>query len=434
MRRVLRRATIIATLTALAACRDGGFDASGPSATSVASVVIVGVPASVETGATVRLFALARDVNGHGLTRAFGWTSSNTAVATVSFDGLVTGVAPGSTLISASTGGKTGSVSLTVSPAPAVPVATIIVSPPHVDLEVGAAAQFTALVQDADGNPLSGRSVSWSSTSSIATVDDSGRVSALSPGTTEITATSGGKSGSTAVTILPKTGLDISLSTTISALRFVVAIDGGALPEPQMFNVAAATGTPATGRLAVSLPPGGPYRVRALAIDASANEPSSYSELVVGATGRSEGAMVSNGSRTVVSVDLSRPNVQVSAPTEIQGGLPVTITWTYTDLGDVLESFDRAFNKPVGFLNYARQSFIDGATSSAIVASATKVSAGVYQFSASFTAPPSAGPLYYQTEAIALYVPLAEGSDNLGGYLFNPSSARGEALGVISIH
>lgn len=412
----------------------GGTDSSGPSLLSVANVTITGTPSSLETGTSVRLSALATNADGRGLTRTFTWISSNTAVASVTNDGVVTGIAPGATQISASVDGKTGTTALTVSAPASAPVASITVSPANPELEPGVVTQFSAVVSDAAGNPITGRTIAWSSTNSaVASVDANGRVSANTAGTTEISAATGGKVGSTVLTVLPKTGLDISLSTPSGAQRFVIAIDGGGLPQPELLNVATQSGASITGRVRVSLAAGGPYRVRALAIDATASGPSNYSNFVVGATGKSEGVVVNDGARTTVSVALARPTIQVSAPAMINAGAPVTITWTYADPGDVLESNDQIANKPYGFLNYSRQSFIDGATSSSVVASATKVSAGVYQFSASFSAPASAGPLYFQTEAFALYAPLAEGTDKLGGYLFNPSSARRETLGTITI-
>jgi hypothetical protein len=66
-----------------------------------------------------------------GSATAFTWTSSNTAVATVSSSGLVTGVAGGSATISASAGGKTGTSSITVPGSPPPP-------PPGSEMLVGA--------------------------------------------------------------------------------------------------------------------------------------------------------------------------------------------------------------------------------------------------------------------------------------------------------
>src|SRR5574341_489810 len=84
----------------------------------VASVVVSPATASVLTGATVQLTATPKDSAGGTLTgRTIGWASSNVAVATVSASGLVTGVAAGSTTITATSEGKNGSATVTVTTA-----------------------------------------------------------------------------------------------------------------------------------------------------------------------------------------------------------------------------------------------------------------------------------------------------------------------------
>jgi len=67
---------------------------------------------------------------------------------------------------------------------------------------MGATVQLTATPRDALGNPLSGRVVTWSSDAlGVAAVSGSGLVSGLAVGGATITATSGGQSGSAAVTV-----------------------------------------------------------------------------------------------------------------------------------------------------------------------------------------------------------------------------------------
>src|SRR2546421_4096785 len=83
----------------------------------------------------------------------------------------------------------------------AVPVDTVVVSPATARVFVGGTAQLGATAQDSAGNPLSGRTVTWtSSNGGVARVNGSGLVTGVAAGTATITATSGGKSGSAAVT------------------------------------------------------------------------------------------------------------------------------------------------------------------------------------------------------------------------------------------
>jgi uncharacterized protein YjdB len=66
-------------------------------------------------GFTAPLTALTRDASGNVLTgRVVTWTSSNTAVASVSSAGVVTGVKVGTATITATSEGKTGTATVTV--------------------------------------------------------------------------------------------------------------------------------------------------------------------------------------------------------------------------------------------------------------------------------------------------------------------------------
>src|SRR5205814_7057383 len=85
---------------------------------------------------------------------------------------------------------------------PPAPVASVTVSPAAPTVSVGATVQLTATLKDANGNVLTGRSVTWaSSTLGVATVSTGGLVTGVALGGTPITATSEGQSGSSAVTV-----------------------------------------------------------------------------------------------------------------------------------------------------------------------------------------------------------------------------------------
>jgi hypothetical protein len=83
-------------------------------------------------------------------------------------------------------------------------VDSVMISPNPSQIEVGATVQLAATVLTASGSVLSGHPVTWaSSRSDIASVSASGLVSALAPGSTSITATSEGRSGSIQITVVP---------------------------------------------------------------------------------------------------------------------------------------------------------------------------------------------------------------------------------------
>jgi len=166
----------------------------------VGSVTVSPAPASVQVGATVQLTATPLDANGNPLSgRAITWATSAAGVASVSTSGLVTGVSVGSATIAATSEGKSGSSAVTVTP---VPVASVAVSPASATVAIGASVQLTATPLDANGNPLSGRTVTWASgNTAVATVSTSGLVTGVAGGSAAITATSEGKTGSSAVTV-----------------------------------------------------------------------------------------------------------------------------------------------------------------------------------------------------------------------------------------
>jgi uncharacterized protein YjdB len=172
----------------------------------VASVTVSPASASVQAGQTQQLTATLKDANGNVLTgRTVAWSSNNTTVATVNGTGLVTAKVAGSATITAMSEGQSGTAAMTVTP---VPVASVTVTPATAGVTVGSTVQLTATPKDANGNPLTGRVITWqSSNSAIASVNGSGLVSgAAAGGPATITATSEGQSGTAAVTVTTSTG------------------------------------------------------------------------------------------------------------------------------------------------------------------------------------------------------------------------------------
>jgi phosphatidylinositol-3-phosphatase len=109
-------------------------------------------------------------------------------------------VAAGSATITATSEGKSGTSAITVT---AVPVASVTVTPATASVPAGGTVQLTATPKDANGNPLTGRTITWqSSNSAIASVNGSGLVTGVATGgPVTITATSEGQSGTSAVTV-----------------------------------------------------------------------------------------------------------------------------------------------------------------------------------------------------------------------------------------
>lgn len=114
------------------ACNDNG---SVPPTPVVASVAVAPAGSTIAVGGSVTLIATAFDaasapINGV----AFSWLSSNTAVATVSASGVVTGVSAGSATISATAANGVGSSALvTVNEAPPPPTGEFRITEIHYD-------------------------------------------------------------------------------------------------------------------------------------------------------------------------------------------------------------------------------------------------------------------------------------------------------------
>jgi len=205
----------LCTLAFVMACSG---DSSGPPA--VASVDVAAPGSDLQVGGTLQLTATARDAKGTTLTgRTIAWTSASSAIATVSSGGVVTGVAVGSAVITATIEGKSGSQTVTVVPPP---VASVSVTVASGSLQVGQTTQATAVTRDANNNVVTGRTISWSSTNpQIASVSTSGVVTALTAGSTTIIATSESKSGSAQVTVSSGNPADAPQITAVTPTTLV---------------------------------------------------------------------------------------------------------------------------------------------------------------------------------------------------------------------
>lgn len=214
-----RRLGVIALLGMLAAC--GGESGGNPVETKPVtnSVQVTGPSAGMRVGQTTQLSATARDAAGNALSgRSFVWSSSSEAVASVSQGGLVTSIAPGTATIQATADGKTGEVTLTITPRP---VGSVTVSPQAASITVGATQQLTAAVFDTAGGALGDRAVSWTSSDpSVATVAANGLVSALrAGGPVTITASAEGKSGTAAITVTPEPVATVALDPGAATIQ-----------------------------------------------------------------------------------------------------------------------------------------------------------------------------------------------------------------------
>src|SRR5579885_2339042 len=180
---------LLAFACILAGCGGGSSSSSsGGSQPTISTITVSPASPSIAVGATQQFTATAKDSSGNTISGVtFTWSSNTTSVATINSSGLATGVAPGTTQITASAGGVTSSPDTLTVTAPVV--ASITVSPSSPSIAVGATQQFTATAKDGSGNTISGVTFTWSSNNtSVATIDGNGLATALLAGSTQITA------------------------------------------------------------------------------------------------------------------------------------------------------------------------------------------------------------------------------------------------------
>jgi uncharacterized protein YjdB len=188
----------VATITATSEGKNGTASVS-ISNVAVGTVTVQPQGPSIVQGAKVQLSATVLDVNGTVVTdRVVTWSSSNTTQAVVSSTGIVTGVSPGTVIITATSEGKSGTTTVTVTQ---VPVASVTLSPPSVSVRTTQTATLAATLRDASGNVVTNRPITWSSSSNAIATVNGGVVTGVAVGTATITATSEGKSGTAAVNV-----------------------------------------------------------------------------------------------------------------------------------------------------------------------------------------------------------------------------------------
>ena len=179
-----------------------------PPAASVATVELTPATADVIVGKTTKLSATPKDASGSALSgRTVTWSSSSNNVATVDANGTVTGVAAGTTTISAASEGKSATANITVKlDIPVIPVATVSVASTPDTVEAWDPSAMVATLRDANANILTNRVVRWTvSNPAVATIDSvTGILTGIDRGTVTVTATSEGKLGTTSRVIVIK--------------------------------------------------------------------------------------------------------------------------------------------------------------------------------------------------------------------------------------
>ena len=190
-----------------------------PPAPVLKTITVTPSPVTVVKGNTQTFTASPKDQFGKPIVASIVWSSSNTAVGTISASGVLTAVSAGTTTVTATSGSVKGTASVTVTTAVQTPVLTSInVTPATANLSIGGTRVFTATATDQNGNVMT-PIISWaSSNETVGTIDASGNFSALAAGTTTIKAENGTVNGTASVTVTITAPVQTPVLTTIKVV------------------------------------------------------------------------------------------------------------------------------------------------------------------------------------------------------------------------
>lgn len=149
-------------------------------------------------------------------TTSYGYTSSDATIASVDASGVITFNKTGSCVITVTASGLMGNPSVQVPvlvvgmPSVSLPVVRVAVNPAAAQIFRNENTTLTATAYDGSGAQVSG-SATWAvQDASIASVDQSGKVTGLSLGKTVVTATISGITGQAEVDVLPDTAIIVT--------------------------------------------------------------------------------------------------------------------------------------------------------------------------------------------------------------------------------
>ena len=197
-------------------CTVHGFDTGNGTAGGMAGTINVTASASLQSiavtpadsgiaiGTTEQFVAIGTMTHNstQDLTNQVTCASATPGVATISKTGLGSGVAAGTSSISATLNGIVGSTVMTVK---AATLQSVVITPTNLGVAQGQTEKFMAMGTFSDNSTQDlSNSVTWSSSApAVATISPSGVASAVSAGNATITAALSGVSASTALTVTP---------------------------------------------------------------------------------------------------------------------------------------------------------------------------------------------------------------------------------------
>jgi uncharacterized protein YjdB len=209
----------------VAGCGGGGDQGRDPilgmPAATLVSIAVTPATATIAINATQQLVATAvySDGSAQDVSTQAAWTSATPAVATVTAaSGKATGVRAGSAVVTATFNGKSGSSTLTVSPATLMSLA---ITPATVTLRVGEARQLTATATYSDGTTSVVTTQSQFTSANTAAVNSTttGMLTGVAAGTSVISAAFGGQVATSNAETLAVTVTSMSIAPATATIN-----------------------------------------------------------------------------------------------------------------------------------------------------------------------------------------------------------------------
>lgn len=159
-----------------------------PFVAELTTITVSPQSATLIPGDTTQLTAAGKDQNGDSMPQEIGFTysSSNTSVATVSDDGLITAVADGEATITVSSASVSNTAAITVS-TPAAVLTAVTISPATASINTTETQQFTVSIKNQYDSDIQGATITWSVSNSNATVSTNGLATGAAAGAADIT-------------------------------------------------------------------------------------------------------------------------------------------------------------------------------------------------------------------------------------------------------
>lgn len=217
-----RRSIALIACWIAAACEPGRGPADPGSAdfnAAVGGVLLRIQDSSVNAGDVKYATATAVDAHGHRLNGpAIMWSVGDTTVLTLlPLSDTTVGVwgrTRGRSTVTATAGGRSSSIPVTVVSAG---VAQVFISLPSSTVPIGQRTKASAFPFDSSGNQLTGRSIAWASLNpSVATVGADGTIIAVASGSAMIRATIDSQSGEALLSVDTNSGRQLPANPTAS--------------------------------------------------------------------------------------------------------------------------------------------------------------------------------------------------------------------------